>query len=150
MVDSVLLPVHAQATRVVSCAVSGSILATYIAEDNANVTGDIPPSAPFAPYAIPGVYQEDFSSGSNGSLSIIPQITVTPGVTDNFTLNSVLSGVEPVFCDLSGLAKVIRTGDIWSFVKPARTNSEQELYPVGNKAPGHNISEQRHRYKTGK
>lgn len=87
MVDSVLLPAHANASGPASCAVGGSILATYIGQDDGG-SADVPEDVPFDPYPIPGDYEELFSGSSDGTISIVPQISVTPGVTDNFTLNS--------------------------------------------------------------
>jgi hypothetical protein len=92
MVDSVLLPVHAQTSGPTSCTVGGRIAVAHdITQD---VVADQTDDTVFtgSPFALPGDYT-NFAS-SSGAISLIPQISVNPGVTDNFTLNSVVTGSD--------------------------------------------------------
>lgn len=91
MVDSVLLPVHAQTSGPTSCTVSGSITAYHdLFEDTfADQTPAGGDDAVYGPFTIPD--DESIFVSGDGVISLVPQITVTPGVTDNFTLNSTLS-----------------------------------------------------------
>jgi hypothetical protein len=96
MVDSVLLPVHAQTSGPTSCTVSGNVAGTHQNPifDGIDNGLDNPPSFNFGPYAIPGDYVAN--DQTNGTITAIPTISVTPGVTDTFSLTTVVNGAGVV------------------------------------------------------
>ena len=106
MVNSVLLPVHAQTS---SCNLTASVL---IAQDtNPDQTpsnnyadqGNTANDNNYGPISFPGDLTQNVTG--TGVLSIIPAITVTPGVTDNFTLNSVITPVDLPVADAADLTQ---------------------------------------------
>ncbi|MCK5360157.1 MAG: hypothetical protein KAJ95_05990 [Gammaproteobacteria bacterium] len=99
MVDSVLLPVHAQTSGPTSCTVGGDIQVVFDSSTDAfaDQTDD---GAINPPFALPGDYTVNTIS-SDSAISFIPQINVTPGVTDNFTLNSIVSADVANVSDLT-------------------------------------------------
>lgn len=109
MIDSVLLPVHAQTSGPTSCTVIGSITAYQDASASGDSYADqSPPSADdfvYGPFTIPGDNYTDVPG--SGRISLVPEFSVTPGVTDNFTLNSVfLSDSPPPVSSAADLAQV--------------------------------------------
>ena len=90
MVDSVLLPAHAQTTTVV-CSISGSASATQAtgpfdgADNGLDSTTDS-----FGPFNLGGSYNE--SAPASDEITITPEFSVTPGVTDAFNLTTVYNG----------------------------------------------------------
>ncbi|MGA8259036.1 MAG: hypothetical protein WB783_02365 [Arenicellales bacterium] len=90
MVNSVLLPAHAQTS--ISCSVSASALFAQDTSPTADVTdqGNSANDAFFGPFNFPGNYDQ-LVTGS-APVAVIPQVSVTPGVTDNFNLASDVTG----------------------------------------------------------
>jgi hypothetical protein len=86
MVDSVLLPSHAQTSAV--CTIIGSVSATSGFFDGADSGLD---SITHGPFALPGSY-DTIATTTAAEITVTPQITVTPGVTDAFNLTTVITG----------------------------------------------------------
>ncbi|MFZ0488510.1 MAG: hypothetical protein WAL83_16060 [Arenicellales bacterium] len=89
MVNSVLLPAHAQTS--ISCSISASAL---LAQDTGSTAdsadqGNAADDTSYGPFNFPGTYDQ-LVTGS-GAVAVVPQVSVTPGVTDNFNLSSVLT-----------------------------------------------------------
>ena len=78
VVDSVVLPAHAQASLV--CSVRGSMTPYYVSDSTIQLD----------PVSIPG--SETINFGSTAEVGMIPNISVTPGITDPFSLTTALSG----------------------------------------------------------
>ena len=92
IVDSVILPAHAETTGgeppaeepPASCSVSGNVGSTFTA------FGD----AASGTYALPGTYTEFVVASDSSTITLTPSFTVTPGVTDAFNLAVV--STEPI------------------------------------------------------
>lgn len=102
MVDSVLLPVHAQ-TSALTCSITGTVSGNYQNpnfDSGADGVLDFPGPTAFGPLAIPGDYpsQTDYIGTA---ATITPNISVTPGVTDSFNLTTTLSSTDAPGADLN-------------------------------------------------
>ena len=79
MVDSVLLPTHAQTSPI-------ELTCTLVASMQAESSAD----GGLGSFAVPGSYTTAATDGAN--LTVTPQVSVPAGITDGFNLTTVVTG----------------------------------------------------------